>query len=68
MAAEQVEKLQPIGDSWEELPSGTFQGTGVRSVLLTMRAELEEPEPEKARPQIDTTRATGNAEQLSLGL
>ena len=67
-ASTQSTTLQPIADSWEELPSSTFEGTGVRSVLLTMRAELEDPEPEKSRPQIDTTRATGDAEQLSLGL
>jgi phospholipid N-methyltransferase len=34
----QAAKLQPLCDSWEELPPGTFQaeGTGVRVVLLTM--------------------------------
>lgn len=33
----QQEKLQPLADSWEELPPGTFAGTGVRSALLTVR-------------------------------
>jgi protein-L-isoaspartate O-methyltransferase len=33
--------LQPLADTWEELPEGTFQssGTNVRTVLLTMRAD-----------------------------
>lgn len=35
----QAATLQPIADSWEELPAGTFAGTGVRAVLLTMGAE-----------------------------
>jgi 16S rRNA G1207 methylase RsmC len=36
----QQEKLQPLADTWEELPEGTFkdQGTGVRTVLLTIDA------------------------------
>lgn len=29
----QVEKLQPLATSWEELPAGIFAGTGVRAVL-----------------------------------
>ena len=33
----QQDKLQPLCDSWEELPEGTFNGTGVRTVLLSMR-------------------------------
>src|SRR5258707_7477628 len=34
----QNEKLQPMADTWEVLPSGTFkeQGTGVRTALLTV--------------------------------
>lgn len=32
----QHEALQPLADSWEYLPPGTFEGTGVRTVLLTM--------------------------------
>lgn len=34
----QAEQLQPLADSWEELPADTFkeQGAGVRAVLLTM--------------------------------
>jgi hypothetical protein len=31
--------LQPLADSWEYLPPGTFEGTNVRTVLLTMRGE-----------------------------
>jgi SAM-dependent methyltransferase len=33
----QAEKLKPLAETWEELPAGTFDGTGVRAVLLTMR-------------------------------
>jgi hypothetical protein len=33
----QAEKLKPLCEIWEELPEGTFAGTGVRAVLLTMR-------------------------------
>ena len=35
----QREKLEPIADTWEELPEGSFasEGTGVRTVMLTMR-------------------------------
>jgi 16S rRNA G1207 methylase RsmC len=33
----QVDKLKPLCESWEELPEGTFDGTGVRAVLLTMQ-------------------------------
>lgn len=32
----QVEALQPIATSWEEMPAGTFAGTGVRAALLTI--------------------------------
>jgi hypothetical protein len=32
----QHDKLQPLADSWEYLPAGTFEGTNVRTVLLTM--------------------------------
>lgn len=35
----QAAELQPLADSWEELPEGTFAGTGVRTVLLTMTGE-----------------------------
>lgn len=35
----QLEALQPLADSWEELPEGTFAGTGVRTVLLTLTGE-----------------------------
>lgn len=35
----QHEALQPLADSWEYLPPGTFEGTNVRAVLLTMRGE-----------------------------
>lgn len=34
----QHEALQHLADSWEYLPPGTFEGTGVRTVLLTMGA------------------------------
>jgi phospholipid N-methyltransferase len=34
----QHEALQGLADSWEYLPPGTFEGTNVRTVLLTMRA------------------------------
>jgi hypothetical protein len=33
----QAEKLKPLAETWEELPAGTFDGTGVRAVLLTIR-------------------------------
>lgn len=33
----QAEKLRPLAETWEELPEGTFAGTGVRAILLTMR-------------------------------
>lgn len=34
----QNEQLKPFADMWEELPAGTFDGTGVRAVLLTVDA------------------------------
>lgn len=35
----QQEQLQPMADTWEDLPAGTFkeQGTGVNTALLTIR-------------------------------
>lgn len=30
--------LRPLAATWEELPAGTFAGTGVRAVLLTIEA------------------------------
>jgi 16S rRNA G1207 methylase RsmC len=37
----QAARLQPLADSWEPLPAGTFKaaGTNVHTVLLTMSAE-----------------------------
>ena len=39
----QNEMLRPLVDAcsgtWEELPAGTFTGTGVRAVLLTLTGE-----------------------------
>ena len=32
----QEDKLKPLSDSWEELPSGTFEGTGVGAIFLAM--------------------------------
>lgn len=32
----QNEQLRPLADTWEELPAGTFDGTGVRAVLLVI--------------------------------
>lgn len=32
----QQEQLQPLADHWEELPEGTFAGTGVRAALLVV--------------------------------
>ena len=32
----QAEKLKPLAATWEELPEGTFAGTGVRTVLLSI--------------------------------
>ena len=32
----QNEILKPLATTWEQLPSGTFEGTAVRSVLLTI--------------------------------
>lgn len=34
--------LHPLSTEWEELPEGTFSGTGVRTVLLTIEAPEEE--------------------------
>lgn len=34
----QAEALRDLADTWEDLPSGTFEGTGVRSVLFTIPA------------------------------
>lgn len=34
----QERELQPIADTWEELPAGLFDGTKVQAVLLTMSA------------------------------
>lgn len=34
----QNERLKPLMDSWEVLPSGTFAGTGVTAALMTWRA------------------------------
>jgi 16S rRNA G1207 methylase RsmC len=36
----QHDNLQALADSWEYLPPGTFDGTNVRTVLLTMGAAL----------------------------
>jgi protein-L-isoaspartate O-methyltransferase len=33
--------LRPLAESWEELPAGTFDGTGVRAVLLTITGPRE---------------------------
>ena len=35
----QVEKLQPLASSWEDLPAGTFAGTGVRAALIVIDKE-----------------------------
>lgn len=32
----QNEQLKPLADRWEELPNGTFAGTGVRTVMLVI--------------------------------
>lgn len=32
----QAARLQPMASTWEELPAGTFAGTGVHAVLLTI--------------------------------
>ena len=37
----QAEALQPLASSWEELPAGTFTGTGVRSVLFVIDKESD---------------------------
>ncbi len=34
----QHDQLRPLAETWEALPAGTFDGTNVRAVLLTMRA------------------------------
>lgn len=39
----QAAQLRPLAETWEELPAGTFRGTDVRAVLLTMRAEADAP-------------------------
>ncbi len=51
----QNDKLKPMADSWEELPAGTFPGTNVRAVLLTIdKAAIEDEtldeEPETVTP------------------
>ncbi len=33
----QTEQLKPLAETWEPLPEGTFAGTGVHAVLLTIR-------------------------------
>lgn len=37
----QADALQDEADTWEELPAGTFDGTQVRTVLLTMRKGVD---------------------------
>jgi len=37
----QEKALRPLAETWERLPAGAFEGTGVRAVLLTLRAEGE---------------------------
>lgn len=32
----QQDALRPLAETWEELPAGTFEGTGVRAVLLAI--------------------------------
>ena len=32
----QNEQLKPLMDTWEVLPAGTFAGTGVSAVLMTL--------------------------------
>jgi phospholipid N-methyltransferase len=34
----QTEQLKPLASEWEDLPAGTFDGTGVRAALLTIEA------------------------------
>ncbi len=52
-------QLQPIADSWEELPAGTFEGTNVRTILLTMSAEDPEgddtDDEQEEEPMTDPT-------------
>lgn len=40
----QRDTLQPHADTWEELPEGTFDGTGVRAVLLTISGQGGTPD------------------------
>jgi protein-L-isoaspartate O-methyltransferase len=39
----QFDKLNPLAMSWEVLPEGTFSGTGVRAVLLTLPSIVKAP-------------------------
>jgi protein-L-isoaspartate O-methyltransferase len=61
--------LQPIADSWEPLPAGTFEGTGARSVLLSIlkapSLELENPTPQSLREREQLAKAARGG-QLSL--
>jgi precorrin-6B methylase 2 len=34
----QQDQLKPLADTWEDLPAGTFEGTGVHAALLTISA------------------------------
>jgi len=66
----QAAALQPIADSWEELPAGTFEATGVRSVLLSIVKEpaplqLENPTPANLRERAQLAKAARGG-QLSL--
>ena len=37
----QQEQLKPLADTWEELPEGTFSGTGVHAALIVIDAPAE---------------------------
>ncbi|MDA8232769.1 MAG: methyltransferase [Magnetospirillum sp.] len=45
-------QLRPLASQWEELPAGTFEGTGVRAALLVIDAPEAAEEPATAAPAI----------------
>lgn len=66
----QAEALQPIASSWEELPSGTFTGTAVRSMLFVIDKEEEadgEQREELALSEQTRTELADKAKQARRG-
>lgn len=57
----QAAALQDEADTWEELEAGTFAGTQVRAVLLTMHRAIDNREP---KPQNSEDVATNHGEKI----